>query len=154
VTKTDPTKQNPKAAFIADAYEGRLASARAAFPNNEGNYRRRKSPARPMTQPELYAAMVAADEACGPAPLSPPHKLWTAVLIAAAMGVGGCNAYVVDRTADGTIHLAGASLLTDKGVQRATITGLGSVEGYSNSVNADALAAVVAAAVNAARGAK
>lgn len=65
------------------------------------------------------------------------------LIVALCLALAGCNTYSVDRSPDGTIHLAGTSLLSDKGIQRATVTGFGTLEGYSTSPNADAMKAVL-----------
>lgn len=53
----------------------------------------------------------------------------------------GCSTYSADRYPDGGVHVGGTSLITDKGIQRARVDGLGELEGYNSNSNADAMRA-------------
>jgi hypothetical protein len=83
--------------------------------------------------------------------------LWAALMVGAWFCMTGCTIYGADRTtADGDkIHIVGASLLTDKGITRAQINGLGSLEGYSSAPSVEAIhAAAEGAAAGVAKAVK
>ena len=73
------------------------------------------------------------------------------VIILMALSLGGCTAFEVIAP-DGT-QLRGISLLTNKGLGRARIEGLGEIEGYSSDAAAAIRTAIEAATAGAVKGA-